>query len=97
MFVPPVEHVASAAGVLQATVVFNIPQNVTYAEVQADTQAVRYTMDDSTQPTSTLGMLFLVTEPPRLFLIEDFKKMRFTQGAGGAGALNVTYIRGRNV
>lgn len=68
-----------------------------HVEIQADTQAIRYTMDGVTAPASGVGMLLLTTEPPRTFLIEDFKKIKFTQGAGGAGNLNIQYVSGRGI
>ena len=42
-------------------------------------------------------MLFLTTEPPKTFLIEDVKQIKFIQGAGGAGALNIHYFAGRDI
>lgn len=85
------ERVASDANV-KTHAQFNPPQGCTHVEIQADTQAVRYTMDGITNPTASLGMLFLTTEPPRTFLYEDFRRIKFTQGAGGAGALNAHYV-----
>lgn len=68
------------------------------AELQADGQHIRYTMDDSTNPTSTLGMLLLTTDPPKLFTMEDVRRIRFTTGAAdgvSAARLNVHYVHGR--
>ena len=73
-----------------------VPAKATHAELQADTQNVRYTMD-GTVPTSTSGMLFLTTEPPKTFLIEDVKRIKFIQVAVGAGALNIHYFAGRDI
>lgn len=73
------------------------PGEATHAELQADTQAIRYTMDGVTDPTSSSGMLLLTTSDPKLFLIEDLKRIRFIQGAGGAGGLNVHYLGGRDI
>ena len=76
---------------------FTIPAKATAVELQADTQAIRYTMDNATDPTSSSGMLFLTTEEPKFFLIDDFRRIRFTQGAGGAGGLNVHYLSARDI
>lgn len=73
------------------------PAKATHAELQADTQAIRYTMDNTTDPTSSSGMLLLTTSEPKLFLIEDLKRIKFTQGSGGAGGLNVHYLGGRDI
>lgn len=90
------ERVTTAAFAKTVTALV-IPAKATHAEIQADTQAVRYTMDNTTVPTSTLGMLLLTTEPPKLFLIEDVRRIQFIQGAGGAGAINIHYLAGRDI
>ena len=82
--------------VAQAVTSFSVPAKTTHVEVQAVTQAVSYTMDGS-NPTATAGMQLLTTEGPRMFLVEDFNRIRFVQGAGGAGLLNVHYYTARNV
>ena len=75
----------------------NIPANDTHAEVQADTQTVRYNMNNATDPTQTVGMQFLVTSEPKSFLIEDIRRIRFIRGAGSDGNLNIHYFGGRNI
>jgi len=74
-----------------------IPGGATHAELQACTQNVRYTMDNTTDPTQTSGMVLITTESPKLFLIEDVKRIRFVRGAGSDGNLNIHYVGGRNV
>lgn len=90
------ERVASS-GAVKTQTALTIPAKATQAEIQADSQNVRYTMDATTDPTSTLGMLFLTTDLPKTFLIDDVRRIRFTQGAGGAGAINIHYFAGRDV
>ncbi len=65
------------------------------AEVQADTNDIRYTMDGTTNPTQTSGMVLLTTEPPKLFLKEDLLNIRFVRGADTNGNLNIHYLTGR--
>ena len=84
-------------GTVKTVADFTVPAKATHVEVQAVTQAVSYTMDDATDPTATAGMLFLTTEGPKTFLVEDFNRIKFTQGAGGAGLLNVHWFAGRDV
>lgn len=84
-------------GTVKTVSSFTVPAKATHAELQAVTQAISYTMDDSSNPTATAGMQLLTTEGPKTFLIEDFIRIRFTQGAGGAGLLNVHYFAGRDV
>lgn len=74
-----------------------VPARATHVEIQADTQAIRYTMDNATNPAAAVGMLFLVTDCPKLFLIEDLRRIRFIQVAAGAGNLNLHYLAGRDV
>lgn len=85
------QRVASAASVKDATHI-TIPSDTTFVEIQADTQPVRYTMD-GTDPTASSGMLFLTTEGPKTFLVEDVRKIKFIQGSGGAGAINLHYFK----
>ena len=69
-----------------------IPPTATHAELQADTGSVRYTMD-GTAPSSSFGMLLLVTERPQGFLVEDLRRIQFIQGSGAA-KLNIHYYSG---
>jgi hypothetical protein len=89
------QRVASSSSV-KTVEDLTVPAKATYAEIQADTQAVRYTMD-GTNPTDGSGMLFLTTSDPKQFLIEDVKKLKFIQGTGGAGAINIHYFAGRDI
>ena len=89
------QRVASSSSVKTVTDL-TVPAKATHAEIQADTQAVRYTMD-GTNPASGSGMLFLTTSDPKQFLIEDVRKLKFIQGAGGAGAVNIHYFAGRDI
>lgn len=74
-----------------------VPAKATHVELQADTQHVRYTMDDSTVPTISSGMLLLTTEPPKLFLIEDLRRIKFISAAVTNGKLNCHYLGGRDI
>ncbi len=74
-----------------------IPANATGAEIQADTNSIRYTMDNSTDPTSTVGMVFVAGDSPKFFMIDDVIRLRFIAGSGGIGNLNIHYSNGRNV
>jgi len=74
-----------------------IPAKATLAELQSDTSHVRYTMDGTTDPTTTSGMLLLTTSDPKLFLIGDVYNIRFIRNGAVDGKLNIHYIAGRNV
>ena len=85
---------SEASGAAVKTVAdITVPTGATHVEIQAVTQAVSYTMDGVTNPTATAGMQFLTTDPPKTFLIEDLNRIRFIQGAGGAGVLNFHFGR----
>jgi len=90
------EQVAATASVKDVDDL-NIPAKATWAELQADSQDVRYTMDSVTTPTQTSGMILLTTEDPSYFLIEDVKRIKFTRGGGSNGNLNLAYGSGRDV
>ena len=74
-----------------------IPVRATHAELQADTQDVRYTMDNSTTPTQTSGMVLQPEDQPKQFGIDDVRRIRFVRGAGSDGNLNLHYFGGRDV
>ena len=76
---------------------FTIPGNATHVELQADASSIRYTIDDVAIPTATNGMLLLVSEPPRLFLIEDLRRIRVIRSGANDVFLNVQYVAGRDV
>ena len=90
------QQVAATSSVKDVTDL-TVPAKATSALLQADTNHVRYTMDDSTDPTSTSGMLLLTTEDFTEFLIEDIKRIRFTRDASTDSNLNIHYVAGRDV
>jgi len=74
-----------------------IPANATFVELQATEQNVRYTMDNTTNPSQVVGMVLLTTEPPRRFVISDLKRIRFIRGAAADARLNLHYGSMRDV
>ena len=89
------EQIATDATVKDVTDL-TIPANATHAEIQADTNDVRYTMDGSV-PSSSVGMLLVVGLKPKTFVIDDVREIQFIQGSGGAGNINLHYFAGRDV
>ena len=83
-------------GTVKLATTMTRPGNATLVEIQAETQNIRYRMDGG-NPAAALGMLFIVGLPVKLFLIEDFDRIRFTQSAGGAGMLHCHFIAGRDI
>ena len=80
-------------GTVKTVADVTVPTGATAVEIQAVTQSVSYTMDGATDPTTTAGMQFLVTDSPKPFLIDDLNRLKFTQGSGGAGVLNFHFVR----
>lgn len=64
---------------------------LTSVALQAQTQNVRYTMDDATDPTVSTGMLLLTGQPPESFSVEDFQRIRFIRDGGANADLAVHY------
>lgn len=73
-----------------------IPPRATHVEIQADQGNVRYTMDNVTNPTNAIGMIFVANADPKTFLIEDLLRIRFCRDAGVA-SLNLHFFAGRDV
>ena len=74
-----------------------VPGNATGVELQADTAGVRYTMDNTTAPTTTSGMILLATEPPRFFTIDELRRIKFIRAGAADAKLNVHYQAGRDI
>jgi hypothetical protein len=71
---------------------FNIPNQVTHVELQADTANIRYTMDGYTDPTVSSGMLLLTTSDPKIFMADDLLKLRVIRDGGSDANLNMHYV-----
>ena len=96
MFLPAFQRVAISNAV-KTVADLTVPAKATHVEIQADTAPVRYTMDDTTAPTTASGMIFLTTEPPKAFEIVDLKRIKFIRSGASDGALNFHYFAGRDV
>ena len=74
-----------------------------HVELQAERGHIRYTMDNTTSPgvgenDQTYGMLLLTTEHPKLFTIEDLRRIRFCRNTSGVNPiLHLHYIDGREI
>lgn len=86
-----------ADGTVKTVSELTVPAKATHAELQADSSDIRYTMDALNAPTQVAGMVLSTVAEPKLFLIEDIKRINFTRGSGSNGNLNVHYIAGRDV
>ena len=68
-----------------------IPDGTVAAELQAETQDVRYTMDDSTDPAQGSGMILIAGGEIKEFLRENLNRIRMIRGAGSNAKLNIHY------
>lgn len=73
-----------------------VPANATKAELMGTT-AIRYTMDNVIAPTTSKGMILRATDPPKTFLIEDVKRIKFIRNAAADTTLEIHYFGGRDV
>lgn len=71
-----------------------IPSGAVAAELQASGNHVRYTMDNSTAPSVSSGMMFLTGSDPKIFGIEAVKRMKFIRDGGTDAKLNIHYMNG---
>jgi len=90
------QQVSVADSVLTVTS-FTIPAKATHAALQADVGAIRYTMDDTTSPSTSAGMLFKLTDLPKEFLIEDVRRIKIIRDGTTSAKLNVHYFAGRDI
>ncbi len=74
-----------------------IPGNATGVCIQAETQNIRYTMDNVTIPTTTVGMVLVAGTDAKEFLMEDFRRLQFIAGSGGVGTLHCHFFGGRDI
>ncbi len=91
------EQIAVSTSVLTVAS-FTIPAKTIHIELMAGgANAVRYTMDDSNNPTVTSGMLLRVTDPPKSFEVADVKRIRFIRDAAADTTLEVHYFTARDI
>lgn len=73
-----------------------VPATATHAELQADSSTagdgVRYTMD-GTAPSTTSGMILSANENPKLFLVDDLRRIKFIRRGANDSALLIHYLR----
>lgn len=75
-----------------------LPTGATHAELQCESEGVRYTMDNTTSPNQTTGMLLIKDQQPKLFLIEDIVRIKFCRNSSGTNAtLHIHYVGGRDL
>lgn len=83
--------------VVKDVAAFNVPAKATHVELQADTGNIRYTMDNTTAPTTSSGMILYDGKQPKTFLVEDLLRMKFIRDGAAAAALNIHYFAGRDI
>lgn len=86
-----------ATDAVKTIAALTIPSNTTWAELQATTNGVRYTMDGATDPAVGVGMRLLATESPKFFRLDQLKNIRFIRDGGSNADLDIHYGAGRNI
>jgi len=86
-----------ASGLIKTIADLSPPVGANFAMLQAFTQDIRYTMDGTTTPTATVGMLLETGAAPEQFSIEDMMNIQFIQVTAGAGVLSVHWAGGRAI
>lgn len=86
----------AAAGTYSASAVLTIPGKATHCQIQSQDGDVNYTMDGTTEPSASAGMVLHGGLAPETFQISDLKRMKFAK-SGGNPKLNVTYLAGRDI
>lgn len=86
------EQIDCNDSVVQAAAdVLTIPEGAVFAEIQAQREGdINYTMDGTTSPGSSRGMILRSTGSPILILIENLKNMQFVKN-DEVTKLNVQY------
>lgn len=69
-----------------------IPDGCVGAEVMAADNDVRFTMDNTTTPSTSDGMILLKGDSPKDFLIEDLRRIKFTRGVAADAYLLLHYF-----
>lgn len=91
------EQIDCSSPAVQDADALTIPASATHAELQAQAEGdINYTMDGTTQPGASSGMVLRSTDSPKTFLIEDLRNIRFVK-SGAATKLNVHYFGGRDI
>ena len=92
------EQVVCSSGTVQTVSALTVPAKATHAELQADTGGlVRLTLDGSTDPTTTSGIILPTTGgETKVVAIDTLKNIRFIKGADNTH-LNVSYLAGRDI
>lgn len=85
------EQVA-ADDTVKAVAALTIPAACTRVLLQADTANIRYTMDDTTAPTTSTGMRLLNGLEATEFEVSDVRRIQFTREGGVSANLNVHYF-----
>lgn len=84
-------------GVVLTVSALTIPANATSAEIQAqDDGDVNYTLDGTSNPGASSGMILQAGNTPKEILIDDLRNIRFVKSAANT-FLNVHYFAGRSV
>jgi len=86
-----------ATGVVKTVSNFTVPIEAYWCEMQSETNHIRYTLDGTTNPTTSSGMLLLTTKDPIRITAEQARKLRFIRDGAADAVLHLHWGAGRIV
>lgn len=89
-------HEQLSVTTIQTFANLTMPTNTHGVRLQATANNIVYTMDGSSVPTATIGMVLVVGNTPEDFNVDDIKKIKFIS-ASGTAKLEVHYYAGRDI
>lgn len=81
----------TADNTIKNVTALTLPIGCTGAQIMAADNDIRYTMDGSTNPSTTEGMILMKGDWPKMFAIKDIRNIRFTRGTASNGTLLVHF------
>jgi hypothetical protein len=68
-----------------------IPDRCTGAQIMAIDNDIRYTMDGSTTPSDSVGMVLMKGDAPKEFDLDDLRNMKFIRGTSSNAYLGIHF------
>jgi hypothetical protein len=88
---------AEATTTVKTIAAVTVPGEALWCEIQAEGNAIRYTLDGSTNPTATSGMRLLTTSAPTQLAIETVRNIRFRCEGTTTAILHFHWVVGRAI
>ena len=89
------EQITVSSTVLDKTSL-TIPAKTTHAVMRVSGNHMRYTMDGTTVPTTTNGMLMSTNDSSALFLVDDLLNIKMIRDGASNATLMIHYVGTKN-